>query len=85
MRRRSSKASFLNKQQLSVPLEEGKKIEIESCDSDLGCLCKPRVLCVDDNAFNIEVLVQLLQSQHKIFPDLANDGLEAVKLFREGL
>ena len=40
------------------------------------------MLIVDDNEFNLLPLNMLLQANHNIFSDKANNGVEAVKLFR---
>jgi len=60
-------------------------IEEEEKESNGGhCNCQPKVLCVDDNVFNIEILGAILQSQHNITADFAENGIEAMKLFEAG-
>lgn len=55
---------------------------VNSMAAGTKCSCKSTVLIVDDNEFNILPLNMLLQANHNIFSDKANNGEEAVKLFR---
>jgi len=49
-----------------------------------NCDCKPRILVVDDTAFNIQILQMMIQQQFNFETDIAQNGEIAVKMFTDG-
>lgn len=48
-----------------------------------SCGCKPHVLCVDDNDFNLYPITEMIKKLYNIVPDEAYDGQMAVNLYKE--
>ena len=47
--------------------------------------CKPRILCVDDQEFNLMTLRTMLETKYQITPDEAQNGQVAIDMYQEGL
>lgn len=59
--------------------------QISNVDSAQNCGCKPSVLCVDDNSFNLEPLTQMIKKNFNLVPDEALNGEDAVSMYKEKL
>eukprot|EP00347_Sterkiella_histriomuscorum_P013047 403366216 len=63
-----------------------QQILITSTDSqEFDCNCQNKILIVDDNIFNLITLELMLKDQSELIVDKANNGLEAVEMFKRNL
>jgi CheY-like chemotaxis protein len=53
--------------------------------SESQMCCRPRILCVDDNEYNLLALTTILSANFNIYPDEAVNGQMAIDMFKEGL
>ena len=59
-----------------------RKLTLKKCKSySKFCGCKPKILLVDDNDFNLMPLTILINQLFKIETDQACNGLQAVEMF----
>lgn len=51
--------------------------------SDIECQCKPQILIVDDNQFNLIPILELIKKTYHISPLTCENGEEAVELYKK--
>eukprot|EP00347_Sterkiella_histriomuscorum_P014553 403360436 len=76
----------IQKSNYQLDQKNSHKTQNFQINADLeGCQCQNRILIVDDNIFNLIPLEIIMRDQLGLIVDKANNGLEAVEMFKSNV